>query len=312
MSAPIVRDVKIFISWSGPSEKEVAEALRLALIKVCAGRADVFVSSQDIPKGERGVPFIEAQLASTDYGIMVLSAANNAQPWINYEGGAMANRLNNPVATILLDVNTSDFDGPLRTFQATKFSDRTDMKTLFTQIARAADEKMPPETTEVLFNSVWEDVQRSWNPPAGIPDAPLRNSDDMLAEIVDRVRNIEAAQQYARPATMTENVSHARPPDYISNSNPIFSPRIGSEIIEIVERVGNQSVSLHSFGTSSDKPNRITVRLSSARVADEELTPLYRREFSRLIPGLAWSIEWIPLLPEVHELIDGDGETLNG
>jgi hypothetical protein len=199
--------MKVFISWSGDAEREVAEALRVAVNAVCAGRAEAFVSSQDIPKGERGLNVIDEKLKATDYGMVILSAANQVKPWINYEGGAMAKSLDNPVATILLDLIPSDVEGPLAPLQSTQFGEEEDMLRLFKEIAAAADKELPVQNVLVMFSNEWPKIQASWTPPDDQdPSQPRRGDSDMLAEIVERVRSIEATQA----ASMVESPTRSR------------------------------------------------------------------------------------------------------
>jgi hypothetical protein len=212
-SAVVSGKMKVFISWSGEAEREVAEALREAVIAVCAGRAEAFVSSQDIPKGDRGLNVIDAQLKATDYGLVVLSAANQLRPWINYEGGALAMSLDNPVATVLLDLIPSDVEGPLGPLQSTQFSDQADMLRLFTEIAAAADKDLPTNNVAVMFSNVWPTIQAAWTPPDGHePNEPRRDDSDMLAELVERVRGIEATQAaaLAEGSSYTSRMSFTR------------------------------------------------------------------------------------------------------
>lgn len=191
--------MKVFISWSGSAERVVAEALRTAVSLVSAGRASGFVSSQDIPKGDRGASVIDASLVSTDYGIVILSANNQHRPWINYEGGALAKTLDHPVATILLDLLPSDVEGPLQPFQSTAFANEGDMRSLMRQIAKAADPSISDEVIDVLFDSTWPDLSRAWNPSVlSGKDVPRRTDSDMLAEIVDRVRRLETLPNRSR------------------------------------------------------------------------------------------------------------------
>lgn len=301
--------VKVFISWSGEAEQKVAEALRDAITTACAGRAQPFVSSQDIPKGERGVPFIDAQLASNDYGIVVLSAANHSKPWINYEGGAMASTLKNPVATVLLDLSLADFDGPLRPRQATKFNDREDMRDLFVQIATAADPGMPASATEILFESVWPAIQASWTPDANAPHKPLRTSVDMLAEVVDRVRNIEALQRrYSRPPARLREANrrvHLGPAD-----DTALSDHVVFEIANTIEEVAAGKIHLISVGsTDSDS---IRVVLTATENDQSAYGAILQHRISRLFPDILWRFSWELLLPEVEEQIDTGTDGPNG
>lgn len=292
--------MKVFISWSGDAERQVAEALRAAITTVCAGRAQPFVSSQDIPKGERGIPFIDAELASNDYGIVVLSAANHAKPWINYEGGAMASTLANPVATVLLDLNPADFDGPLRTRQATRFTERQDMRDLFVQIAAAADPDMPASTTDILFNSAWGALQLSWNPDANAPHEPLRTSDEMLAEVVDRVRNIEALQRRSGTSSDRRLREANRRSHFAFTGEAVLSDRVAADVSDTIDDLTAGRVRLVSVGTA--EPGSIRVRL--AGTADDRALygGILQHRLSRILPELLWHFGWELLLPEVRDL----------
>lgn len=210
-SSFVYEKMRVFISWSGKAERLVAEALREALTDVCAGRADVFVSSQDISKGDRGLNVIEAKLKENDYGIVVLSGMNQHRPWINYEGGALARALNNPVSTVLLDLSPSDVDGPLAFFQSTQFTDFSDMQRLFTEVAKAADPDIPDHTVAVLFTNAWGTISSSWQPEDEDPGANRRSEHDMLAEVVERVRGIEATVQLNSAGANTARSGHSIP-----------------------------------------------------------------------------------------------------
>ncbi|SBN64711.1 TIR domain-containing protein [Curtobacterium sp. 9128] len=296
-----VRTVKVFISWSGEAERRVAEALRSAITTVCAGRAQPFVSSQDIPKGERGVPFIDAQLASNDYGIVVLSAANHTKPWINYEGGAMASTLDNPVATVLLDLSLADFDGPLRPRQATKFTDRQDMRDLFIQIAAAADPGMPVSATEILFDSAWPTLQASWTPDSNAPHQPLRTSADMLAEVVDRVRNIEALQRRSSSSSARAREANRRS-HFGFAGEAVLPDRIAFGISNTIDEITAAKVRLVSVGTAESG----SIRVRLAGTADDQATygPILQHRLRRLHPEALWHFSWELLLPEVDDLVE--------
>jgi hypothetical protein len=186
--------MKVFISWSGPSEGKVAQALRDALHSMSTGSIEAFVSNVDIPRGERGIPMIEDELASTNYGIVVLSAENKDRPWINYEGGALATAFGRRVATVLLDLRTAEVDTPLAVFQATIFSERQSVFELLSQIALIANPKAPPEALETLFDAQWDKIQESWEPDASTR-TKRRTERDMLEEVVNGLRTLSKNQR---------------------------------------------------------------------------------------------------------------------
>jgi hypothetical protein len=207
--------VRVFISWSGTAERLVAEALRGAIETVSAGRARPFVSSQDIAKGKRGLAVIAETLEATDFGVVLVSKKNQHAPWLNFESGALARALKSPVATILLDLKPSDVTGPIAQFQATSFADDDDMRELLLQIVMAADENMPSKTVDHLFAAEWPDVKSSWKPTkAGETAEPSRGVEDMLGELVTRLRRVEDQMPAGVPRE-SEQVTASR---YPSNS----------------------------------------------------------------------------------------------
>lgn len=280
--------MKVFISWSGAAERKVAEALREAVDAVCAGRAEAFVSSQDIPKGDRGMNAIDAALRSTDYGIVVLSAANQDRPWINYEGGAMAKSLNNPVATILLDLIPSDVEGPLQRLQSTLFTDEADMLRLFKEIAAAADEDLPAITVGVMFTNVWPAIRDSWIPPEGeTPIEPRRRDSDMLAEIVERVRGIEKAQA----AASLEASSNAGGPSYSRSGVRGQRP----ELLKVAVREATDGrIIVHNF--RKGPPGIVVVELAEFHATSEATRQRAYKAVHRLYEPDSVEIVLQPLL----------------
>lgn len=199
--------MKIFISWSGPREQRVAEALRDALPELCVADVQVFVSSKSITKGSNGTSVIEANLDESDYGIVLVSRDNQDAPWLNYEGGWLASRLQRPVATICLDLRAGDITSPLAPRQATQFESEDDMEELLRQIAELANPSISTKSFATLLKAVWPEIRDSWERGAQqvVPKQDTRTEHDMLAEIVERVRGLEGEVQAmrGRPAMIT-------------------------------------------------------------------------------------------------------------
>ncbi len=169
----------------------MAEALRDTLPILCTAEVDVFVSSKSIAKGAAGIEVINAELASAEYGIVLVSRSNQTEPWLNYEGGWLAS-LDRPVSTVLLDLRISDITTPLAPRQATNFADAEDMAELLRQVAKTANPGLHDEAFAAVLGSVWPKIRDAWDPsPEDADEAPLRSDSDMLSELVERVRRIE-------------------------------------------------------------------------------------------------------------------------
>jgi hypothetical protein len=249
--------MKVFISWSGDAECEVAKALRGALHTVSAGSVEAFVSQVDIPRGDRGVVVIEDELTKTDYGIVLLSAANKEKPWINYEGGALATLLGRRVATVLLDLRTAEVNTPLAPFQATLFDQRESVLKLFTEIVQSATPKFPKQSIETLFAAEWEKIRESWKPDEHTEVRP-RPQQEMLEEVVNSVRSLAKGQ-----AILAHRLENTTSVQRLQRRSRITSPpasdfheyladqvRVMSEGLVWVERIsrGNDGWRVHLGG----------------------------------------------------------------
>ena len=105
--------MRVFISWSGDSSKQVAEALRDWLPTVIQA-VKPWVSAADIEKGETWFTSIQTSLTeSKGMGIFCLTSDNLAAPWLAFEAGALASQDRGRVATFLFNVDADSMRPPL-------------------------------------------------------------------------------------------------------------------------------------------------------------------------------------------------------
>lgn len=257
--------MKIFISWSGQRERAVAEALREALPDLCVTEVEVFVSSKSISKGANGTSVIEANLDTSDYGIILVSRENQNAPWLNYEGGWLASTLSRPVSTICLDLRPGDVTSPLAPRQATQFESEDDMTELLRQIAETANPSIPPRAFNTLLKSVWPSIRESWKPN----DAPSageknqRSEQDMLAEIVERVRNVESELKSNRPGLSSAMQQHRATAERVEFEAVAKLRALVSEVAQ-----GNVYLVEHNFGETP--PRIVLVSNPEASAADRD------------------------------------------
>jgi len=147
---------KVFISWSGELSKKLAEEIRIWLPGVLQFVKPYFTPN-DIEKGTRWSTDIAAELESSNAGIICLTKDNLNKPWILFEAGALSKNFGKAnVCTILFNLDSSDFSGPLTSFQATKF-DKADFKKLLTTVNNTGGESK-------LDSAVLNDVFEMWWP----------------------------------------------------------------------------------------------------------------------------------------------------
>lgn len=290
--------MRVFISWSGAAERRVAEALKTALEVVSTGRVSAFVSSQDIAKGERGVRAIDSSLNATDYGIVVVSKANHRRPWVNYEAGALAEALDRPVATILLDLRPSDLEGPLAAFQSTAFTSAQDMARLLREVALAADAAMHPRSIDVLFSDAWPALLASWRPDQDRDSAPVRTQEEMLAEIVERVRAIEANQS-SRSETSDATSERMRHQE---------AEAMAVRVRDRVDRWTDGRIEVEQLRHGS---GRLDLGLLPSEDATAEDRRMVEERLRAHFPDVRVRVQFVELLPEVEDLDEaiagGDG-----
>ena len=150
---------KVFISWGGELSMKLAESLREWLPNVLQYVKPYF-TPKDIEKGTKWSSEISKELNGSDIGIICLTKENIKRPWILFETGALAKKLEESrVLTVLFDIEPTDIKGPLTMFQATKFV-KEDFKGLITTINKSAGEsKLEPEVLTNVFDKWWPDLK---------------------------------------------------------------------------------------------------------------------------------------------------------
>ena len=108
--------MKVFLSWSGPKGRALAETLRDWIPEVLQV-VQPWLSSEDIPLGEDWAAVIARRLKDADYGIICLTQENVHPQWLRFESGALSKSLTSPLSVYALDLTPADISGPLSPFQ---------------------------------------------------------------------------------------------------------------------------------------------------------------------------------------------------
>lgn len=149
--------MKVFISWSGPKSRQVAEALK-SWIPYVIQRSKPFVSAGDIEKGRRWSDVLGEELSESSYGIICITKDNVNAPWLYFEAGAISKAIDNSyVSPFLFNVEPSKIQGPFQQFQFTVY-DPDDLLRLM----RSINNRLAPENrlTEELLEREFD----SWLP----------------------------------------------------------------------------------------------------------------------------------------------------
>lgn len=183
---------KVFISWSGELSKKLAEEVRLWLPGVLQFVKPYFTPN-DIEKGTRWSTEIATELESSNAGIICLTKDNLNKPWILFEAGALSKNFGKAnVCTILFNLDSADFTGPLTNFQATKF-DKTDFKKLLTTINNTGGEsKLESAVLNDVFEMWWPKLETKirsiLDTQVNKKENNLRSEREILEEVLELTR----------------------------------------------------------------------------------------------------------------------------
>jgi len=182
----------VFLSWSGPQSKSVAETLAAWIGQVIQA-AEPWVSL-DIDKGARWSPEISQKLEASKVGIICLTKENLDAQWILFEAGALSKTKEAHVCTFLLGLDPSDVQQPLGQFQHTSF-EKSDIRRLVGTINRlvqsGGEKSLQEKVLDEIFETYWPRLNETLTGIAK-SEAPAKKKErperEMLQEILELLR----------------------------------------------------------------------------------------------------------------------------
>jgi hypothetical protein len=216
--------MKIFISWSGPTSRAIALALR-DWLPVMFGGITAFVSSEDIDKGARWATELDNELDQTDFGILCLTPDNLEAPWILYEAGALAKSVaRGRCACVLHGVSKSSLAYPLARFQATDLVE-SDLLLLTKAINKELGESSQAEPQlELRFEALWSMLEKALTHATltkpDVTPSPERSDRQLLEEVLAAVRVLADTVDSAVPQGVEAGVV-----EEIGTEVPVIRPR---------------------------------------------------------------------------------------
>lgn len=207
-----MRVVKVFISWSGPRSKLLADALREWIHDVIQS-VECFCSTEDIRAGQRWNNEVNGWLANTDFGILCVTPENARAPWLNFEAGALAKRISDDarVVPVTLGFQPSALEEPLKQFNGV-MADRPGLLKLMKSISEIAD---PAIDIDRAFGRWWSDIEEKL---ASIPDQESKvatpeppDVTELFSDIMASIRGLtgEIRHSYTAPRNAPANYEDA-------------------------------------------------------------------------------------------------------
>jgi hypothetical protein len=186
--------MRVFISWSGETSRDVALALRDWLPGVI-NSVRPFVSTKDIYAGSRWQMEIAAQLEATNFGIVCVTRANQSAPWLNFEAGALAKAVeSSSVVPLAIGLKPSDIQLPLAQFQAQPAS-QAGVAEILTAINGACSAPLSDDLLGRALQKWWPELDSVLKrileaSKETVPQGPSRTDRELLEEMLDTVRSL--------------------------------------------------------------------------------------------------------------------------
>lgn len=202
--------MKVFISWSKSASRELALLLHDWLPEVIQ-TIDPWMSTENIDKGRRWAAELGAQLGELGQGVLCVTPENITEPWLNFEAGALAKSLDDArVRPVLLDLQPVELTGPLAQFQATMARDRGDMLKLAQSLNEGCEKPLDAMRLERAFERTWPELAKRLDKVQAKPvidrDKSSRSQEDMISEVLERVRELQRVVDKPNRVAMTDAV----------------------------------------------------------------------------------------------------------
>ncbi|WP_162236950.1 toll/interleukin-1 receptor domain-containing protein [Agreia sp. Leaf283] len=188
--------MKVFISWSGSKSGKFAKELS-AWIPDVIQDVECFISQTGIEAGQQWLQVINSELASTDFGVICVTADNQNSSWLNFESGALAKKLGDGtrVVPVVIDFPIGSLDYPLRQFNGVS-PDHDGLLVLIRSINSASPNRKDESVLVRAFEQWWPNLEKMLEligdeeEPVVAPEPPDVGA--LLEETLTIVRSISA------------------------------------------------------------------------------------------------------------------------
>lgn len=204
----------VFISWSGPRSKAIADELYKFLPDLIH-RADPWLSSSDLEKGTLWRTDIAEKLRDLKVGIICLTPENVDAKWILFEAGALSKTLNESfVCPYLIDLDVTQVSSPLADFNMTR-AIREDTLKLVRTLNKAVGGEVANDRIDRTFEKFWPDLEKKIS--AVVEQKvqekkarPPRTQEEILEDIYRRLLSLERRTDpvFRRPSKMDQEIRH--------------------------------------------------------------------------------------------------------
>jgi hypothetical protein len=192
--------MRIFVSWSGEASREAAELMKQWLPNVIQ-EADVWVSSQDIGKGENWSASLWSSLTEIEFGILMVTRENCTAPWIMFEAGVLSKSVKARVIPVLCETERLDIaNTPLSQFQNARVTN-DDIWQVLVAINSACARPLDEARLKNTFDKWWPDFESSFkkikftDPAAALKSTGAKADSTRLDKIENALEGIMSSLQ---------------------------------------------------------------------------------------------------------------------
>ncbi|MGO8087251.1 hypothetical protein AB9E29_08970 [Rhizobium leguminosarum] len=234
--------MRVFASWSGTVSREIALLFKDWLPNVLQD-VEVYVSSQDISKGDRWLSNVSSNLSDHDFGLSIVTKDNLLAPWILFEAGALTKSLTSRLVPVLCGIDGIEIQNhPLSQFQYIVAPRRQELYGFVCSV-NAAGRKMPEERISAIFNKWFPDFDTAYqNIDLGKAEPEARKkrdgSDaDTLNALLREMRDLRSTVQelVAAPVALEKDDINSVYSQFIKNLNT--SPNLNDRLQADVRRL---------------------------------------------------------------------------
>lgn len=154
------------------------------------------MSLTDVHAGSRWQFEVAGELHCTNFGIICVTSENQRSPWLNFEAGALAKRLNSGhVIPLAIDLEASDVQYPLGQFQGQPLDEEGVMRIVLainSACERPLDSNVLERSVRLWWPELESDIARAFS-AVQVSDGRVRTERDLLEEVLNTVRTIARA-----------------------------------------------------------------------------------------------------------------------
>ena len=187
------KKMRVLLSWSGPSSRQLARLLQDWLPDVLQS-VEPWMSEDDIPKGAWWAEELQNAMRQASMCVVCITPDSVASSWLHFEAGFLAHAVGKTVVCPYLHgVRPTDLVGPLAQLQVASAQAQDTFRLLKTLNERLGVLALPAERLRRAFDLFWPQLETGLLRVLATDNNTIvqRSDSDILAEILTRVRNLE-------------------------------------------------------------------------------------------------------------------------